>query len=98
MATQAGAAGFLEDSKATISSRTMYFENDLREGVRAQDQRETAEGLLFNFVSGYTPGTVGFGLDVQSMLGIHLGGGIDHHTATTSNSFFPTDTDGSSVD
>jgi hypothetical protein len=98
MATQAGAAGFLEDSKATLSSRTMYFENDIREGVRAQDQRETAEGLLFNFISGYTPGTVGFGLDVQAMYGIHLGGGIDHHTASTANSFFPTDTDGSSVD
>ena len=98
MATQAGAAGFLEDSKATISSRTMYFENDIREGVRAADQRETAEGLLFNFISGYTPGTVGFGLDVQGMAGIHLGGGIDHHSRTTSNTFFPTDTDGSSVD
>ncbi|MEQ7918858.1 OprD family outer membrane porin [Xanthomonas sp. WHRI 1810A] len=98
LATQAGAAGFLEDSKATISSRTMYFENDLRDGVRAADQRETATGLLFNFISGYTPGTVGFGVDVQSVLGLHLGGGIDHHTVTTSNSLFPTDTDGSSVD
>lgn len=98
LAQQAGAAGFLEDSKATISSRTMYFENDTREGRRASDQRETAEGLLFNFNSGYTQGTVGFGLDVQSMWGIHLGGGIDHHTVTTANTFFPTDTDGSSVD
>ncbi|MGH8419171.1 MAG: OprD family porin [Pseudomonas sp.] len=96
MATQAGAAGFLEDSKATISSRTMYFENDSREG--GADQRETAEGLLFNFISGYTPGTVGFGLDVQGMTGIHLGGGIEGHDATTANTFFPTDTDGSSVD
>ncbi|MCS3469389.1 hypothetical protein M2401_003127 [Pseudomonas sp. JUb42] len=98
LAQQAGAAGFLEDSKATISSRTMYFENDVREGRRAQDQRETAEGLLFNFNSGYTQGVVGFGLDVQSMWGIHLGGGIDHHTATTANSFFPTEKDGSSMD
>jgi len=98
LAQQAGAAGFLEDSKASISSRTMYFENDIREGRRASDQRETAEGLLFNFNSGYTQGVVGFGLDVQSMWGIHLGGGIDHHTVTTANTFFPTDTDGSSVD
>jgi len=90
--------GFIEGSHATLSSRTMYFENDQREGARSADQRETAEGLLFNFTSGYTPGTVGFGLDVQSMYGIHLGGGIEHHTATTANTFFPTDTDGSSVD
>jgi hypothetical protein len=101
LATQAGAAGFFDDSKATVSSRTMYFENDNREQfgtAKASDQRETAEGLLFNFISGYTPGTVGFGLDVQSMVGIHLGGGISHHSTTTSNSFFPTDTDGSSTD
>jgi hypothetical protein len=96
LATQAGAAGFLEDSKATVSSRTMYFESDNRDG--GADQRETAEGLLFNFISGYTPGTVGFGLDVQGMTGIHLGGGIDGHSAATNNNFFPTDTDGSAVD
>ncbi len=93
MATQAGAVGFLEDSKATISSRTMWFENDNREG--GADQREAAEGLLFNFISGYTPGTVGFGLDVQGMYGIHLDGGKGTHPAN--NSFFPSDSDGSSV-
>ena len=101
MATQAGAAGFWDDSKATVSSRTMYFENDNREqftSTKASDQRETAEGLLFNFISGYTPGTVGFGLDLQGMYGIHLGGGITHHNVNTANTFFPTDTDGSSVD
>ncbi len=93
MATQAGAAGFLEDSKATISSRTMYFENDNRDG--GADQRESGEGLLFNFISGYTPGTVGFGLDVQGMYGLHLDGGKGHHP--DSNSFFPSDSDGSAV-
>jgi len=98
MAQQASAAGFIEDSKASVSSRTMYFNNDLREGVRASDQRETATGLKFDYVSGFTQGTVGFGLDVQALVGIHLGGGIDHHNTTTTNSFFPTDTDGSSVD
>jgi hypothetical protein len=92
MATQAGAAGFLEDSKASISSRTMWFEDDNRDG--GADQREAAEGLLFNFISGYTPGTVGFGLDVQAMTGIHLDGGKGTHP--NNNSFFPSDSDGSS--
>jgi len=98
LAQQAGAAGFIEDSKASVSSRTMYFDNDLREGRRASDQRETATGLKFDYLSGFTQGTVGFGLDLQALVGIHLGGGIDHHTTSTTNSFFPTDTDGSSVD
>jgi hypothetical protein len=101
LANQAGAAGFLEDSKATLSSRTLYFENDPRENPsatgRAQDQRQTTQGFLFNFISGYTPGTVGFGLDVQGMWGINLGGGISHRTATTANTVSPTDSDGSPV-
>ncbi len=98
LAQQAGAAGFIEDSKATISSRTMYFNNDLREGRNVQDQRETATGLKFDYISGYTEGTFGFGLDVQALLGVHLGGGIKNKTATTQNTFFPMDTDGSSAD
>ncbi|KAB0532638.1 outer membrane porin, OprD family, partial [Pseudomonas palleroniana] len=31
LAQQAGAAGFIEDSKASVSSRTLYFNNDNRE-------------------------------------------------------------------
>ncbi len=92
LATQAGAAGFLEDSKASVTSRTMYFENDNRDG--GADQREAAEGLLFNFISGYTQGTVGFGLDAQAMTGIHLDGGKGRHP--DNNNFFPSDSDGSS--
>ena len=97
LAQQAGAAGFIEDSKASISSRTLYFNNDLREGVRAQDQRETATGLKFDYLSGYTQGTVGFGLDLQAVMGLHLGGGVEHHSTTSANTVVPTDTDGSSV-
>ncbi|KPY66572.1 Outer membrane porin [Pseudomonas syringae pv. syringae] len=97
LAQQASAAGFLEDSKASVSSRTLYFNNDLREGVRASDQRETATGLKFDYLSGFTQGTVGFGLDAQALVGVHLGGGIDHHNANTANTVVPTDTDGSSV-
>jgi len=103
MATQAGAAGFLEDSKATLSSRTLYFEQDPRENpsatTKAQDQRQTAQGFLFNFISGYTPGTVGFGLDVQGMYGINLSGGIDNRAAngSTANTVSPTSTDGTPV-
>ena len=101
LATQAGAAGFLDDSKATLSSRTLYFEQDPRENpsarAKAQDQRQTAQGFLFNFISGYTPGTVGFGLDVQGMYGINLGGGIDNRTATTQNSVSPISSDGTPV-
>ncbi|QCY15308.1 OprD family porin [Pseudomonas sp. MPC6] len=94
LAQQAGAAGFIEDSKASISSRTMYYNNDNRDG--GADQRETAEGLKFDYLSGFTQGIVGFGFDAQALLGIHLEGGRGHHP--DNNSFFPSDTDGSASD
>ncbi|MGY2261119.1 OprD family outer membrane porin [Pseudomonas sp. SDO55104_S430] len=94
LAQQAGAAGFLEDSKASVSSRTMYYNDDNRD-PGGSDQRETAEGLKFDYQSGFTQGTVGFGIDAQALVGIHLDGGKGHHP--DSNTFFPSDTDGSAV-
>ncbi|CRL49950.1 MULTISPECIES: OprD family porin [Pseudomonas] len=93
LAQQAGAAGFLEDSKASVSSRTMYFNNDNRDG--GADQKETAEGLKFDYLSGFTQGTVGFGIDAQALVGIHLDGGKGHHPYPSS--FFPSDSDGSAA-
>ena len=93
IAQQAGAAGFIEDSKASVSSRTLYFDNDQRDG--GADQRETATGLKFNYQSGFTQGVVGFGIDAQALVGFHLDGGRGHHP--NSNSFVPSDTDGSAV-
>jgi hypothetical protein len=95
LAQQASAAGFFEDSKASVSSRTMYFNHDYREGT-TNDQRETAEGLKFDYLSGFTQGSVGFGIDAQALVGIHLDGGKGHHP--DNNTFFPSDTDGSASD
>ncbi|MCP2075104.1 UNVERIFIED_ORG: hypothetical protein J2Y77_004540 [Pseudomonas lini] len=94
LAQQAGAAGFIEDSKASVSSRTLYFDNDNRE-TGGSDQRETATGLKFDYKSGFTQGVVGFGIDAQALVGIHLDGGKGHHP--DNNSFVPSDTDGSAV-
>ena len=94
LAQQAGAAGFIEDSKLSVSSRTMYFNNDNRDG--GADQRESAQGFKFDYLSGFTPGTIGFGIDAQAMVGIHLDGGKGHHP--DNNTFSPSDSDGSAVD
>lgn len=93
LAQQAGAAGFIEDSKATVSSRTFYFDNDQHDG--GADQRETATGLKLDYQSGFTQGVVGFGIDAQAMVGIHLDGGRGHHP--DGSSFMPSDSDGSAV-
>ncbi|GAB7531666.1 OprD family outer membrane porin [Pseudomonas sp. 3A(2025)] len=96
LAQQAGAAGFIEDSKASVSSRTLYFKNDWREGT-TQDHRETATGLKFDYTSGFTQGTVGFGLDAQALVGVHLDGGRGHRAAAVNGAITPSDTDGSAV-
>lgn len=95
LAQQAGAAGFVEDSKLSVSSRTMYFDNDNRE-EHNKDQRESGQGFKLDYQSGFTEGTVGFGFDAQAVWGIHLDGGKGHHP--DNSSFFPSDSDGSAVD
>lgn len=87
LAQQAGAAGFLEDSHASISSRTFFFNNDNREALPGTnaDQRELATILRGDFISGYTQGTVGFGLDVTGFQAFYLGGDNKH----MNNGFFP---------
>ncbi|EGH03650.1 OprD family porin [Pseudomonas savastanoi] len=96
LAQQAGAAGFLEDSKASVSSRTLYFDNDYREGT-THNSRETATGLKFDYLSGFTQGTVGFGLDLQGLVGVHLDGGRGAHSGALNGGVLPTDSDGSAV-
>ncbi|WP_311971974.1 OprD family outer membrane porin [Pseudomonas baltica] len=88
LAQQASAAGFLEDSHASVSSRTFFFQNDNREAAPGSnaDQRELATILRADFISGYTQGTVGFGLDLVGFQAFYLGGDNKH---TANNSFFP---------
>ncbi|QXH51314.1 OprD family porin [Pseudomonas fakonensis] len=100
LAQQAGAAGFIEDSKLSLSSRTMYYDNDNREAhasastnFKRPDQRETGQGFKLDYISGFTQGTVGFGVDAQALWGIHLDGGRGYHKS----GFMPDATDGSSV-
>ncbi|WP_397450989.1 OprD family outer membrane porin [Pseudomonas sp. NA-150] len=94
LAQQAGAAGFLEDSKLSLSSRTFYYENDNHTASATQNnQRETAEVLKLDYKSGFTQGTIGVGIDAQYIYGLHLDGGAGHHPAT-GNSFWPSDSDG----
>lgn len=96
LAQQAGAAGFVEDSKLSVSSRTMYFDNDYREhDPKNDDQRESGQGFKLDYQSGFTEGTVGFGFDAQAVWGIHLDGGNGHHP--DNSTFFPSDSDGSAV-
>nr|WP_186353121.1 OprD family porin [Pseudomonas gessardii] len=68
------ADGFVEGSSLTINTRNYYMNRDRRD-THTDDSKEWGQGLLGIFESGYTQGTVGFGLDAHAMLGLKLDGG-----------------------
>jgi hypothetical protein len=66
-------ADFFEDSKADLEFRNFYFNSDYRQGGASQSKRdEWAQGLLLNVESGFTEGTLGFGVDAMGLLGLKL--------------------------
>ena len=106
LAQQAGAAGFIEDSKATLKLRNFYINNDNRDsGTKAAKasnyQEEWGQGFQLDFTSGFTQGTVGFGVDAIGLLGVRLDSGKGRHGNPNSTSYggsvFPTDSDGRAV-
>ncbi|VVN64058.1 Porin-like protein NicP [Pseudomonas fluorescens] len=81
IAQQAGAAGFIEDSKATLGLRNFYINTDNRDGHapatgNASNTRsknaEWGQGFDLRFISGYTQGTVQFGVDAIGLYGVRL--------------------------
>jgi hypothetical protein len=71
----AQAGGFVEDTTATLQARNYYFSRDYSDIVGPNQQskaEEWAQGFILNVKSGYTPGSVGFGVDAIGLLGIKL--------------------------
>ncbi|PIA66486.1 outer membrane porin, OprD family [Pseudomonas sediminis] len=90
------AAGFVEDAKVTLGLRNYYFNrNFLNQTQGGQGQ---ASGWTQSFIldarSGYTEGTVGFGLDVLGLYSVKLDGG----RGTTGSQLTPVHDDGRQAD
>ncbi|RMU39718.1 Porin [Pseudomonas avellanae] len=103
IAQQSYGEGFLEDSKASILARNFFSNADNRSGAAAPNYtQEWGQGFMLNYQSGYTPGTVGLGIDALGQLGIRLDSGKGRHYNPQSTAFngniFPTDSDGRAVD
>ncbi|PHN18998.1 OprD family porin [Pseudomonas sp. ICMP 460] len=73
-ADAAPADGFIEGSHLTINTRNYYMNRDRRD-IHTDDSKEWGQGFIGTFTSGYTQGTLGFGLDLNAMLGLKLDGG-----------------------
>jgi hypothetical protein len=89
-------ADFLIDSKATLGMRNFYFNNDNRDGTAAPSKTEEwAQGFMLDFKSGYTDGTIGFGVDALGVMGITLDSGKGRHVGS---SMIPSESDDRAVD
>ena len=98
LAQQASAAGFIEDSKATLKLRNFYINNDNRDSGAPKNSNYTAEwgqGFQLDFTSGFTQGTVGFGVDAIGLLGVKLDSSTAKHGNPTGSNYggsvFPSD-------
>ncbi|WP_437879543.1 OprD family porin [Pseudomonas sp. LRF_L74] len=101
VAQQSGAAGFIEDSKATLGLRNFYYDLNTKNTANNNGEaNEWGQGFIFNYTSGFTEGTVGVGVDVTALYGVRLdGGGRSSKTGRdrTPGQLFPLETDGSAV-
>lgn len=87
-------AAFIEDSSATLTTTNIYLNRDFREGSGQNKREEWGQGFLLDIQSGYTEGTVGFGLDALGMLGVKL----DSGGGRTGTDLLPVQDDGGTPD
>ena len=87
-------ADFIADSKASVEMRNFYFNRDFRQSGARDKAEEWAQGFLLRMESGYTEGTVGFGIDALGMLGLKL----DSGDGTAGTGLLPADRSGGSQD
>ncbi|KAF1006775.1 MAG: Porin-like protein NicP [Pseudomonas fluorescens] len=80
---------FIDDSHADVTLLNRYLNQQGRDVVnsnaKAKSIRDWGQGFEFNFKSGYTEGTVGFGLDLQAFYG------LKDHQGRYPGSMFPLD-------
>ena len=74
---QAESSGFVEGSSLRLLNRNFYFNRDFRDAEAGEQsyREEWAHGLMAFYQSGFTQGTLGFGIDAHGLLGLKLDSG-----------------------
>jgi len=89
--------GFIEGSRLNVLARNFYFNRDDRKGQSSPTgngySEAWAQGLIGKFESGFTQGTVGFGLDAFAMIGVKLDSGTGRSGGKGSFGMLPVDRD-----
>ena len=71
-------AAFIEDSTANLGFRNLYMNQDTRHAANTtanKTKEEWAQAIMLDYKSGFTEGTVGFGIDIYAATGIKLDSG-----------------------
>lgn len=89
---QSESKGFVEDSSLNVLLRNAYFNRDYKN--HTDDRKVWGQGFIGTFQSGFTQGTVGFGVDAYGLLGIKL----DSSKRNNYTAFFDADSNGQPED
>lgn len=71
-AAPAFANSFIDQSKVDLTARNFYFDRDFKVDNRYPALHDWTQGFIFKAQSGYTEGSIGFGLDVLATAGFKL--------------------------
>ena len=63
------AKGFIEDARLDLLLRNVYWNRDYKD--HTNDAKVWGQGFIDTFESGFTQGTVGFGVDAYGLLGVN---------------------------
>jgi hypothetical protein len=89
------AAGFVDDASATLNLRNAYFNRNYTNPAYPQGKAEEwTQSFILDAKSGFTQGTVGFGVDVLGLYSLKLDGG----KGTGGTQLLPLDHDGRPAD
>ena len=81
--TSTVSAQFIEESKISITTKNYYFDRDYINNNPYPAAKDWAQGFILNAKSGYTDGTVAFGLDILALAGFNLMGGDNNDYAAS---------------
>ncbi|RLL39829.1 outer membrane porin, OprD family [Acinetobacter cumulans] len=72
-------ADFVKDRSVTLTARNFYLDRNFTEpNAAAPAAKQWVQGFILNAKSGFTEGTVGFGVDLYAGVGINLWGDKDY--------------------
>lgn len=90
----ASAAGFIEDTESRLALRNYFINRNYVQDAETSKAQAWTQAFMLDTTSGFTQGTVGFGVDVRGLLAIKLDGG----RGTGGTDLLPIHDDGSQAD